>query len=74
MIVLLYLIKFLTEYIMATNATPGLSFQALKFVSANNKQTGADIIVPHKLYNNAKTSSAGYVFMIWVCDNMLQSS
>jgi hypothetical protein len=57
---------FLTEYIMATNAISGLSLQALKFPSAN-KQSGADIIIPHKLFKNTTISSEGYVFITWAC-------
>lgn len=56
---------------MATNAMPGLSLQALKFVSAI-KHTGADIIVPHKLNKKTKTISAGYVFMTWVYNRMIK--
>ena len=57
---------FITEYKMATNAISGLSLEALMFPSAN-KQTGADIIVPHKLYKDTTISSAGYDFITWVC-------
>ena len=62
----LVLATFLTEYITATSAISGLSLQALKFPSAI-KHTGAAIIVAHKRYKKTKTSSAGYIFIVWVC-------
>jgi hypothetical protein len=52
---------------MATRVISGLSLHALGFASAN-KHTGADIIVAHKLYKNTTVSSAGYIFITWVCN------
>ena len=59
----------LTEYIMVTNATSGLSVQASKFPSAI-KHTGADIIVTHKAHKKTTTISAGYIFITWVCKKL----
>ena len=51
---------------MATNVISGLSIQELKFPSTI-KHTGADIIVAHKRYKKTTTTSAGYIFITWVC-------
>lgn len=51
---------------MVTSDISGLNLQALEFVSAI-KHTGAAIIVVHRMNKNTTMSSAGYIFMTWVC-------
>ena len=51
---------------MATRAISGLSLQAPTFPSAI-RHTGAAIIVEHMRLKKTTTSSAGYIFITWVC-------
>lgn len=52
---------------MANNDISGLSLQAVEFLSAI-KHIGAAIIVPHTKNKNTTVSSAGYIFITWLCE------